>query len=84
MISPVALSVYVSSAFAAKIEMIARSEFKAVNKLVAVYPEFRSRYLSNAGKCRAMVFSTGCAVTLNDAPYLGKKFIGHVATETAT
>ena len=46
MISPVALSVYVSSAVAAKIEMIARSGFKAVQMLVVGYPEFRSRYLA--------------------------------------
>ena len=84
MISPVALSVYVSSAVAAKIEMIARSGFKAVHMLVAGYPKFRSRYPSNAGKSRAMGFATGCAVTVNDAPYLGRKFLGHVATETAT
>ena len=84
MISPVALSVYVSSAVAAKIEMIARSGFKAVQMLVVGYAEFRNRYLSNGGKCRAMGFATGCAVTVNVAPYLRSKFIGHVATEKAT
>ena len=84
MISPVALSVYVSSAVAIKIEMIARSEFKAVQMLVVGYAEFRNRYLSNGGKCRAMGFATGCAVTVNDAPHLGRKFMGYVATETAT
>ena len=65
MISPVALSVYVSSAVAIKIEMIARSGFKAVQMLVVGYAEFRNRYLSNGGKCRAMGFATGCAVTVN-------------------
>ena len=84
MISPVALGVYLSSAVAAKIAMIARGGFKAVQMLVAGYPEFRSRHPSKAGKCRALGFSTGRAATVNDAPHLGRKFTGYVATETAT
>ena len=84
MISPVSLGVYVGAAVAAKIAMFARRGFKAVQMFIAGYPEFRSRHPSNAGKCRAMGFATSCAVTVNDAPYLGIKFIGHVATEAAT
>ena len=67
-----------------KIAVIARGGFKAVQVLVAGYPEFRSRHPSKAGKCRALGFSTGCAATVNDAPHLGRKFIGYVAKETAT
>lgn len=84
MLLTVALCINLSAAVAAKIAMFARRGFKAVEMLVAAYPEFRGRHPSNAGKCRAMGFATGCAVTVNDAPYLGRKFIGHIATEAAT
>ena len=84
MISPVTLGLYLSSAVAAKIAVIARGGFKAVPVLIAGYPKFRSRHPSKAGKCLGLGFATGCAVTVSDAPNLGRKFTGYVATETAT